>query len=80
MNVLHVKTYGLGHAAGPRDTPDPPDEPDPVSSNAARDPAATCAGGQNDGTHTKLHQIIASTLAVLKPFKTIKNEPPDHYL
>ena len=38
------ETNGLGHAA------DPADPPDPVSSTAAR------AGGQDDGSYTKLPQ------------------------
>ena len=38
-------------------SPDPPDPPDPVSSTAARDPPTTRAGGQDDGSYTKLPQI-----------------------
>ena len=44
VGVLLSKTNGLGHP------------PDPVSSTAARDPPTTRAGGQDDGSYTKLPQ------------------------
>ena len=48
------EAHGLGHAL------DPPDPADPVSSAAAQDPHTTRAGGQDDGSYTKLHQMDIS--------------------
>ena len=50
--VLPTRTNGWGHA------PDPHYPPDPVSSIAAREPAATRATVQDDSSYTKLPQIM----------------------
>ena len=55
------RTNCLGDAPDP---PDPPDPADPVSSNAAQDPPTTLAGGQDDGSYTKLAQISALGVGV----------------
>ena len=62
IKILLNKTDGLGHAllawnlpGGTWNLPG-----DPVSSTAAWDPPTTRAGGQDDGSYTKLLQIIGS--------------------
>ena len=46
----------------PPNPPDPPDSSDPVPSNAVRDPLATSAGGQDEGSYTKLlHMRLGPT-------------------
>ena len=57
---MRSKTNGLGQSP---DEPDEADEPDRVSSAAARDPPTTRAGGQDDGSYTKLPQINIYTKA-----------------
>ena len=57
MLVLLSKSNGLGNAPDLPDLRDLPD-PDRLSSTAAWDPLATRAEGQDDGSYTKLLQIM----------------------
>ena len=54
VTVLQCKAKGFGHAPDPTDALD---ELAPVSSAATREPHATRARGQDDGSYTKRPQI-----------------------